>query len=52
MNLLLFLVCIETLISKFFKHSRDVLVQGFHIKLMFVIRGFDVILNVVKVGFG
>ena len=52
----LLLVCIGTCISKFFKHSRDmvvhviyVVVHGFHIRLMFVVRGFDISINIVKV---
>ena len=45
------LVCIGNCIGKFFKHSRDVVVQGFHIRVMFVSHGFDVIANVVEVRF-
>ena len=47
-ELFFLLVCIGTCIGKFFKHSRDVVIQGFHIRVMFVSHGFDFIVNVVK----
>ena len=45
------LVCFETCIGKIFKNSRNMFVQGFHIRVMSVSHGFDVILNVVEVVF-
>ena len=48
------LVCLGTCSCKVLKHTRDVIIHGFHIRVMFVnqvSQGFDVIVNVIKVIF-
>ena len=45
------LVCLGTCIVNFCKHSRDVVIQGFHIRVMSVSYGFDFVVNFFKVRF-
>ena len=55
---LFFLVCLGTCISKFFKHGIDVIVHvrylvihGFHIRVIFLVRVFYVSVNFSRLGF-
>ena len=45
------IICLGACIGKFCKHIRYVVIQGFHIMVMFVSHGFDIIVNVVGVRF-
>ena len=44
-------VCLGNCIGKFCKNSIDVIIQGFHIRVLFFSHDFDVILNVFKIRF-